>query len=71
MDTGLVAGVPAFFVNKLSVQDGAGHELARLRAYEPLSENPVLSFDFAQAPPGGVKVVGTDNNGNRIRSHLQ
>lgn len=71
MDTGLVAGVPAFYVNKLSVQDVAGHELARLRAYEPLSENPVLSFDFAQAPPGGVRVVGTDNNGNRIRSQLQ
>ena len=71
MDTGLVNGVPAFYVNRLSVQDGAGRELARLQAFEPVSENPVFSFDFARPPAGGVQVVGTDNNGNRIRRHLQ
>lgn len=70
MDTGLVAGIPAFFVNRLSVRDGQGRELARLLAYEPVSENPVFSFDFAQAPVGAVSVVGTDNNGNRIASQL-
>jgi sulfur-oxidizing protein SoxY len=70
MDTGLVGGIPAFFVNKLSVRDGNGRELARLQAYEPVSENPVFSFDFAQPPAGGVSVVGTDNNGNRIASKL-
>jgi sulfur-oxidizing protein SoxY len=71
MDTGLVAGVPAFFVNKLSVRDGGGRELALLKAYPPVSENPVFSFDFAQAPKGGVSVVGSDNNGNRITSRWQ
>lgn len=70
MDTGLVSGVPAFYVNRLSVRDRQGRELARLQTYEPLSENPVLSFDFAQPPLGGVQVVGTDNNGNRIASTL-
>jgi sulfur-oxidizing protein SoxY len=70
MDTGLVGGVPAFYVNRLSVRDRQGRELARLQTYEPLSENPVLSFDFAQPPVGGVQVVGTDNNGNRIASTL-
>lgn len=70
MDTGLVAGIPAFFINRLSVRDGQGRELARLLAYEPVSENPVFSFDFAQPPSGGVAVVGTDNNGNRIGSRL-
>jgi len=70
MDTGLVNGVPAFYVNRLSVQDGQGRELAQLLAYEPVSENPVFSFDFARAPAGGVQVVGTDNNGNRIASRL-
>lgn len=71
MDTGLVAGIPAFFVNRLSVRDGQGRELARLLAYEPVSENPVFSFDFAQPPAGGVQLVGTDNNGNRIASQLR
>ena len=70
MDTGLVGGVPAFYVNRLSVRDRQGRELARLQTYEPLSENPVLSFDFAEPPVGGVQVVGTDNNGNRIASTL-
>ncbi len=71
MDTGLVGGVPAFYVNRLSVRDAAGQELARLQAYEPVSENPVFSFDFASPPAGGVSVVGADNNGNRIASRLK
>ena len=71
MDTGLVGGIPAFFVNRLSVRDAAGTELARLQTYEPVSENPVFSFDFAQAPAGGVRVVGSDNNGNRIASQVE
>ena len=70
MDTGLVGGVPAFFVNRLSVQDVQGRELARLQAYEPVSENPVFSVDFAVPPPGGVRIVGADNNGNRIEGRL-
>lgn len=71
MDTGLVGGIPAFYVNRLSVRDGSDRELARLQAFEPVSENPVFSFDFASPPAGGVRVVGTDNNGNRIDSRLQ
>lgn len=71
MDTGLANGIPAFYVNRLSVQDAAGHELARLKTYEPVSENPVLSFDFAHAPEGGVRLVGTDNNGNRIDGRVR
>lgn len=70
MDTGLVSGVPAFYVNRLSVQDGTGRELARLQSFEPVSENPVFSFDFPQPPEGGVRLVGTDNNGNRISGRV-
>lgn len=71
MDTGLVAGVPAFYLNRLSLRDAQGRELAHMQAYEPVSENPVFSFDFVQPPEGGVRVVGTDNNGNRIASELK
>jgi len=66
MDTGLVAGVPAFYVNKLSVRDADGRELARVLAFEPVSENPVFSFDFASAPRAPLSIAGTDNNGNKI-----
>ena len=71
MDTGLVAGVPAFYVNRLSLRDAAGRELMRLNAYEPIAENPVFSFDFAGPPRGALSLVGTDNNGNRIAASIQ
>lgn len=71
MDTGLVGGIPAFYVSRLSVRDGDDRELARLQTFEPVSENPVFSFDFASPPKGGVRVVGVDNNGNRIASKVQ
>jgi sulfur-oxidizing protein SoxY len=70
MDTGLVGGIPAFYVNKLSVRDEADRELLRLATYEPVSENPVFSFDFPSRPAGSLRIVGTDNNGNRIDARL-
>lgn len=70
MDTGLVNGIPAFFVSRLSVRDGADRELLRIQTFEPVSENPVFSFDFAKAPPGPLRIVGVDNNGNRIDSRI-
>jgi sulfur-oxidizing protein SoxY len=66
MDTGLVDGIPAFYVNHLSLRDADGRELMRLNSFEPVSENPVFSFDFADQPTGPLRLVGSDNNGNRI-----
>lgn len=70
MDTGLVNGIPAFHLARLSVRDAADRELLRLQTFEPVSENPVLSFDFAKPPPGPLRIVGVDNNGNRIDSKV-
>ena len=70
MDTGLVGGIPAFFVSKLAVRDGADRELLRIQTFEPVSENPVFSFEFASAPAGPLRIVGVDNNGNRIDSRV-
>ncbi|HZT54879.1 MAG TPA: thiosulfate oxidation carrier complex protein SoxZ, partial [Burkholderiaceae bacterium] len=63
-------GIPAFYVNRLSLRDGE-RELLRLNAFEPLSENPVFSFDFAGMPHGKLQLVGTDNNGNRIAGAIE
>jgi sulfur-oxidizing protein SoxY len=71
MDTGLVSGVPAFYLARLVVRDANGRDLLRLQTFEPVSENPVLSFDFRPSPPGPLRLVGMDNNGNRIDSVLQ
>ena len=71
MDTGLVNGIPAFFVSKLAVRDANDRELLRIQTFEPVSENPVFSFEFAKAPPGPLRIVGVDNNGNRIDSRVE
>jgi sulfur-oxidizing protein SoxY len=71
MDTGLVGGIPAFYVNKLTLRDERGRELLRLNTFEPVSENPVFSFDFPVRPSGALRLTGTDNNGNRIDSRIE
>jgi sulfur-oxidizing protein SoxY len=70
MDTGLVSGIPAFFINRLALRDADGRDLLRLQTYEPVSENPVFSFDFGTLPTGQLRIVGSDNNGNRIDSRV-
>lgn len=66
MDTGLVAGVPAFYIEEMILQDKNKQVLAKLYPFEPVSENPLFSFDFDQKPAGPISLVGRDNNGNRI-----
>ena len=71
MDTGLVGGIPAFHVNRLALRDAQGRELLRLSTFEPVSENPVFSFDFAGKVDGALRLVGSDNNGNRIDAPIE
>lgn len=71
MDTGLVGGIPAFYLSRLSLHDAAGAELLRLATFEPVSENPVFSFELERTPQGALTLAGSDNNGNRIRSSIE
>ena len=64
MDTGLASGIPVFHIESLQVLDAKGRELALVRTYEPVSENPVLSLDLKGKGP--VRIVGRDIQGNRI-----
>lgn len=70
MDTGLAPGIPAFYIERLSLRDSSGHEWMTLDTFEPVSENPVFSFDFPGSPPAGLTLVGRDNNGNRIDARV-
>ena len=70
MDTGLVAGVPAFYIEEMVLQDKNRQVLARLYPFEPVSENPLFSFDFDKKPAGPISLVGRDNNGNRINAKV-
>jgi sulfur-oxidizing protein SoxY len=66
MDTGLVSGIPAFHLQRLELQEAGGRVLMRLSIGEPVSENPVFSIDLAEIPREPLRLLGQDNNGNRI-----
>jgi sulfur-oxidizing protein SoxY len=70
MDTGLAAGIPAFYIQHLTLSDQAGTEYMQLKLYEPVSENPVFSFDLPGQPQGALRLTGVDNNGNRIAAKV-
>ena len=71
MDTGLAPGIPAFYIERLAVEDAGGEVLLRMETFEPLSENPVFSFDLPDTGKAALRVVGRDNNGNRIDAMVQ
>jgi quinoprotein dehydrogenase-associated SoxYZ-like carrier len=52
MDTGLVAGTPAFYLEEITLSDAAGKRLMRVQTYEPVSENPVFTLNRGCRWPG-------------------
>ncbi|SMH48449.1 quinoprotein dehydrogenase-associated SoxYZ-like carrier [Azospirillum agricola] len=74
-DTGLVPGIPAYFIETLSVRAhgaaGPGPELARIDSLEPVSEDPVFSLDL-RPPPGSTALTlsGRDNQGGVIAATI-
>lgn len=71
MDTGLASGIPAFFIQKLDLSDDAGTRLMRIETFEPVSENPVFTFDIGNANADKLWLTGIDNNGNKIRAQIK
>lgn len=63
MDTGLIAGIPAFHLEALTLRDEAGTSLMRLEISQPVSENPVFTLYRGQRG-GALQAAGRDNNGN-------
>lgn len=70
MDTGLVASIPPFFIEELSLRDTDGALLMRIEPFEPVSENPVFTLSLANPAPAAVLVGGHDNNGNLIKARV-
>lgn len=69
MDTGLVAGIPAFHLETLVFRDEAGKPVARLEISEPVSENPVFTLNRGRTE-GALLAEGRDNNGNRLNARI-
>lgn len=69
MDTGLVAGTPAFHLEEINFRSAEGQPLMRVLTYAPVAENPVFTLQRAQVD-GAVRVEGRDNNGNRFQAEI-
>lgn len=71
MDTGLSAGIPAFFIETLTVTAEDGRPLARIHPLEPVSEDPVFTLE-PRLPPGtrALRLTGRDNNGGEIAASI-
>ncbi len=65
MDTGLAAGIPAFYLNELTVSDDTGRIIAELDLYEPVSENPTLTLRSQAGRESSILHVSSrDTEGN-------
>jgi sulfur-oxidizing protein SoxY len=68
MDTGLVAGIPAFYLETLEVRDDQERPITRLALYEPVAENPLLTLDLPVVKR--ISLQGRDNNGNPVTARV-
>lgn len=71
MDTGLVAGIPAYYLEELQAQGPDGQVWWQIALFEPVSENPLLTLDFAQPPPPALHLSGRDNGGVKVDSEVR
>lgn len=70
MDTGLAKdNTPAFYIEQLTLKNGAGEDVGKLELFEPVAEDPTLTMLIKHAPSSGdITVLGRDNNGTLLRS---
>ncbi|NVK42835.1 MAG: quinoprotein dehydrogenase-associated SoxYZ-like carrier [Oceanospirillaceae bacterium] len=68
MDTGLVDGIPEFYIEQARLEDANGTPLMRLELSPPVSENPMLSFDTRGVD--ALRLWLRDNNGNSFAARV-
>lgn len=66
MDTGLAAGIPAFYLSNMTVTHPGGELIADVDLYEPISENPTLTLlpRMLDASSANLHVHARDTEGN-------
>lgn len=70
MDTGLVKGIPVFHLEKILLTQADGQTLLQLEPFEPISENPIFTFEIPNNDTI-IKLSATDTNGNAFTGELQ
>jgi sulfur-oxidizing protein SoxY len=72
MDTGLAKdNTPAFYIERLKMRSPAGEPLAEIEMFEPVSEDPTMTF-MLRLPKTerGIDIEGRDNNGETYQFNL-
>ena len=69
MDTGLVPGIPEFFIEQVVLSTTAGEALAKLQLFQPVAENPTITMHMAGSDQGH-KLWLRDNSGNIFEQAL-
>lgn len=69
-DTGMASDIPEFFLQTLVLKDASGAQTANLVLFQPLSENPVFTFESKQ-PSALTQVYFRDNNGNEFMHEVK
>lgn len=69
MDTGLVDAIPEFYIQQVEVRSESGDPLAKLDLSQPVSENPVFSFDVRHSNKKH-SIWMRDNSGNEFEQAL-
>ncbi len=71
MDTGLADGIPEFYIKKYALLDESKREIAIVETFQPVSEDPVFSFDIYDAKTSSIELIGMDNNGNKLEALIR
>lgn len=69
MDTGLVDAIPEFYIQKVIVRNAQGDDLASMELSQPVSENPIFTFDIRDRS-AGYSIWMRDNGGNEFEQSL-
>jgi len=73
MDTGLVSGIPEFYIQQLEVRRPEQAAILSMELSQPVSENPVFTFDMNSASATAqdrYTLWMRDNNGNVFEQAL-
>ena len=69
MDTGLVDSIPEFYIQQVVVRSEEGDDLAKMELSQPVSENPVITFDVRKTEQKH-SIWLRDNGGNEFEQAL-
>lgn len=69
MDTGLASSIPEFYIEQVQLRGSDRKPIIRMELSQPVSENPVISFDM-EGNTKGYSLWMRDNSGNEFENTI-